>query len=36
MAKAKKGATADVAVAAEPEVFWLPAEKDYSLALLDG
>ena len=36
MAKAKKGATAEVAVAADQEVSWLPADKDYSLALLEG
>lgn len=36
MAKAKKGPSSDVAASADSEVSWLPADKDYSLALLEG
>lgn len=36
MAKTKKAATSDVAGSAEPAIAWMPAEKDYGLALVDG
>ena len=36
MAKTKKAATSDLAGSAEPAIAWMPAEKDYGLALVDG